>query len=259
MMKQKFLFSNFSLLTSLFLCLLLFLSSCGTANMEIPKQQSEASRNLGEAYYAQGDYTAALNEFLKAAKLYPDDPYLQNDLGLTYMMKGKMDLAVECFKKAVVLNPEYAPARNNLGTAYLAKGEWDAAIAIFKEITEDLLYATPHFPLSNLGLAYYNKKQYETAERYYLESLKIEPDFVVALKGLGKTYIALGKIREAVATLEKAVKNAPNFAAVYFDLGEAYTLAHNYPQAVFMYQKVTELAPDTTLAEDAKKEIMKIR
>ncbi len=236
----------------------LFLVSC-VANLEAMKSREEASRNLGEAYLGQGDYTAALREFLKAEKFYSKDPYLQNDLGLVYMAKGKINLAINHFKMAVEIKPNYAPAKNNLGTAYLTQKNWDDAIACFEEITGDLLYATPHYPLSNLGLAYYNKKEYVLAEKYYQKALKIEPEFTIALRGLGKTYIAMGKIPEAIATFEKATINSPRFAKLYFDLADAYRLSRKYNKALNAYKKVIELAPDSALAIDAQKEMEKIK
>lgn len=238
--------------------LVFFLVSC-TANLELRKKQEEASRNLGEAYMGQGDYTAALREFLKAEKLYDRDPYLQNDLGLIYMAKEKPDIAIDHFKKAIKIKPNYTPAKNNMGTAYLAKKDWDRAIVCFKEITGDLLYATPHFPLSNLGWAYYNKKQYKLAEKYYQDTLKIEPEFTIALRGLGKTYIAMGRIPEAVAILEKAAKNSPRFAELYFDLADAYRLSRKYKKALDAYSKVIEFASNTPLAVEARKKAEKIR
>ena len=238
--------------------LVFFLVSCG-ANLEVRKNQEEALRNLGEAYIREGDYTAALREFLKAEKIYAKDPYLQNDLGLTYMAKERIDLAIHHFKKAVEIKPDYTPAKNNMGTAYLAQKKWDDAIACFKEITGDLLYATPHYPLSNLGWAYYNKKEYNLAEKYYQDTLKIEPEFAIALRGLGKTYIAMGRIPEAVAILEKAARNSPRFAELYFDLASAYTLSRKYKKALDAYSKVIELAPDSPLAVKAQKQIEGLR
>ena len=189
--------------------LLFFLVSC-TANLELRKNQEEALRNFGEAYIREGAYTKALRKLLEAEKLYAEDPHLQYDLGLVYMAKEKPNKAIEHFKKAVEIKPDYTPAKNSLGVAYLAQKKWDDAIACFKEITGDLLYVTPHYPLSNLGWAYYNKKKYRLAEKYYQDALKIEPKFVIALHGLGKTYIAMGRISEAVATLEKVIELAPD-------------------------------------------------
>jgi tetratricopeptide (TPR) repeat protein len=232
--------------------------SC-TANMEAKKKQGEAYRNLGEAYYRQGNYALALKELLKSEALYPDDPFLQNDLGLTYMAKNKPDLAIKYFNRALEIKPDYVPARNNLGVAYLSKKEWDAAIECFKEVTGNLVYATPHFPLSNLGLAYYNKKEYTRAEKYYLEALEVEPKFVNAMLGLGRTYIAMGKSSEAVATFEIAGKNYPDFGQAYFDLGKAYALSRDYKKALYAYEKVVELVSDSPLAREAEIEAQKIR
>jgi len=228
-------------------------------NTEVRKKQGEASRNLGEAYMQQGDFSLALREFLKAEKIYSKDSILQNDLGLAYMAKGRLDIAIKHFKKAVKLKPDYVPARNNLGTAYLAKKEWDVAIACFKEIIDDILYATPHYPLTNLGWAYYNKQEYELAERYYQDALKLEPNFITALRGLGRTYIAMGRAADAVVMLEKAVKNYPRSAASYFYLAKAYSLSRKYKKAISAYNMVVELAPDSPLAVDAQKEVEKIK
>ena len=243
---------------SLSLFLIFCLSSCA-ANIEVLKKQEEASRNLGEAYLQQRDFSSALREFLKAEKIYSKDPILQNDLGLAYMAKGRLDLAVKHFKKAVKLNPNYVPAKNNLGTAYLAKKEWDKAIACFKEIVDDILYATPHFPLTNLGWAYYNKQEYEVAEKYYSDALKLEPNFIIALRGLGQNYMAMERAADAVAILEKAVKNYPRSAESYFYLAKAYSLSSEYKKAVSAYNKVVELAPDSPLVFDAQKEVEKIK
>ncbi len=231
--------------------------SCA-ANLEMEKKQAKASRSFGEAYYRQGNYPAALGEFLKSEKLYPSDPFLQNDLGLTYMAMEKMDLAVKHFQKAIEIKPDYAPAINNLGTAYLNKKEWDTAIRYFKEVSENLLYATPHFAFSNLGWAYYNKKEYKLAEKFYLKALEIKPEFIKARVGLGKTYTAMGRSSEAVTTLEKAVQDYPRWGQLYFDLAQAYTLSGEYEKALEAYEKVAEFSPDSALSREAEREARKI-
>ena len=242
---------------SLSLFLIFCIASCA-ANVEVRKKQEEASRNLGEAYLQQRDFSSALREFLKAEKIYSKDPYLQNDLGLAYMAKGRLDLAIKHFKKAVKLKSDYAPARNNLGAAYFDKKDWDLAIACFKEIIDDIFYATPHYPLTNLGWAYYNKQEYKLAEKYYCDALKLEPNFFKALRDLGRTYMAMERAADAVAMLEKAVKNYPRSAESYFYLAKAYSLSGEYKKAISAYNKVIELAPDSAIAREAEKEVEKI-
>jgi len=234
------------------------LLSCA-ANMEKKRTQAKATRELGEAYMRQGDYTEALRELLKAQKTYPDDHLLQNDLGLVYMSKYRYDLAENHFRKAIQIKPDYAAAKNNLGTVYLAKKDWNSAIKTFKSLEENLLYATPHYPLSNLGLAYYKLEDYATAEKYYLKALEIEPNFIIAMRGLGRTYIALMKIPEAVSTLEKAVREAPTWAELYLDMGSAYRLSGEYTKALLAFHRVTQLAPDTPIAAEAEQEIVNMQ
>jgi len=236
-----------------------YIVSCATANMEAQKEQGEALRNLGEVYYKQGNYTSALRELLKAEALYPDDPFLQNDLGLTYKAKKRLNLAVQHFKKALEIKPDYAPAKNNLGTVYLDKKEWDTAIKYFKEVSENMLYATPYMAMANLGWAYYNKKEYSLSETYYLKALDIEPKFINALRGLGLTYIAVGRIDEAVKVLESAVRYYPKFVPLYEELARVYVLSYDHEKALGAYHKVIELAPDSAMAKEAEKAAQRIK
>jgi type IV pilus assembly protein PilF len=239
------------------MCAIFMISCAGT--QEKRKKQARVTRTLGEAYMQQGNITESLKELLKAEKLYSNDHLLHNDLGLAYMAKERFDKAEFHFKKAIEIRAEYAPAKNNLGTVYMAQQDWDAAIEQFKSVSSDILYATPHFPLTNMGLSYYQKHDYTNAERYYLDALDLEPNYIRALRGLGKTYIAMNKLPQTVAIIERAVKIAPQSADLYLDLGNAYHMSGDTQKALIAYEKVTSLSPNTALAETAQKEILKIK
>ena len=237
------------------------LSACTSKNVEKQKRiyQAKKYRQLGEVLLKEGKYTFALKEFFKAEALNPDDYFLQYDFGLTYYNKGKPDLAIPRFKKALALKEDYSPARNNLGNTYAEKREWDKAIEQYKMVTEDLLYGTPHYPLSNLGVAYYEKNDYRLAEKYFLEALDVRKDFSAALYGLGKTYMAMGRVTDAVTKLERAAKIAPDAPRVHFELGKAYTMNREYKKAYDAYQEVVRLDPDSHLADSALKEAQRIK
>jgi len=223
--------------------LLAALSSCAGQQTQRNKELAAASRGIGEAYMQQGDYTTALRELLKAEQLDPKDHFVHNDLGLAYMAKKKMPEAISHFKKAIELKPSYTPARNNLGGAYLAVEEWDAAIATLREITKEALYATPQLPLSNLGFAYFNKRDYNTALNYYREALKLQPDMVNALVGSGRTYLALNQGRQALRFLDRALQLSPKTPEIHYYLAEAYLATGQTAQARASYETVIDLAP----------------
>jgi len=229
-------------------------------NLNIKKQQSEVTRNIGEAYLIEGNYTAALKELLKAEKFYPDDPVLQNYLGLAYQAKEHYQEAVTHYKKALAIQPDYAPAHNNLGAAYLKMDEWDAAIDVFKKLSTDILYSTPHFADLNLGWAYYNKRDYATSADYYQKVIKYYQDgfakdlvFVKALRGLGKTYLATGNIGKAEKTMEEALSLAPNFPPLVMDVARIRETLGKREQAIAAYRKVIEVAPGSELGAEAEK------
>jgi Tfp pilus assembly protein PilF len=248
-------------ITALPTILILLATSCSGVDTAMQnRRMAEVKRDVGEAYMRQGDYTSALRELLEAEKLYTEDPIVHNNIGLCYMNKKRISDAIIHFKKSISLKPSYAPARNNLGTAYLALEEWDTAIAVFKEITNDALYGTPHYPLSNLGLAYYHKGQYKIALGYYQKALHIQDNFVNALRGAGKSYLMLNEGRMALRYLERAVKHAPKMAQIHYELAEAYRLVGHTSQAIVSYETAIELAaPESDVAVRAKQGIRSIR
>ena len=187
-------------------CILLtgLIIACTTQNVAEQKAQAEAIRSLGEAYLRQGKYRLALKQLKKAEELYPADHLLQDDLGLAYLYLKEPDQAIFHFKKALAIKDDYAPARNNLGNAYAEKKEWEKAIEQYKIVTSDLLYGTPQFPLSNLGVVYYELQEYGLSVQYYLKALDIKPDFVQALYGLAKTYMAMDRVPDAITKAGKS-------------------------------------------------------
>lgn len=229
------------------------------AGLTAKKPQVEATRSLGEAYLAQRNYAMALRELLNAEKMNPDDYLTQYDLGLVYYARKKADLAIRHFEESLRLRPEYAPARNSIGAAYLSIENWDAAIAALKPLQGDLLYATPHYPLTNLGYAYYRKGDYQTAETYLLKALDYEPNFPIALRHLGRVMLATGRVAEAVQRLQRAAELDPRSAEIQMTLGDAYNASFQPDRAIQAYRKVLDLAPSSDLAAVAEKEIAKLQ
>jgi len=234
------------------------LLACGASKAEL-RQEEVALRDLGKQYYVAGDHTTALRYLLEAEEAYPNDHILQNYLGQVYLAKNKPGEAIRHFEKAIEMKSDYAVAKNNLGVVYLTQKDWDKAIDVFEELTGDLLYATPHYPLSNLGYAYYQKKQFAQSERYYKEALEVEPNYPPALRGLGRTYLAMGRNAEAVAALSAAIEQYPEFAGAYYDLGRAYIKRKDYRKAKAAFQKVVQLEPDSDLGRSARTTLQQLR
>jgi type IV pilus assembly protein PilF len=239
-------------------CVSAFLFGCATDSAKI-QDQARVSRRLGEGYLAEGNLTAALSQFLEAQKIYDKDPFLHYDMGLAYFGLEKPDLAISHFKKAVTLNPDYSEAFNAMGRVYGNLEQWDMAISCFNQALSNLLYATPHIALSNLGDAYRGKKDYQRAIDFYKQAIRKNPHFPNAHRGLGLTYMDRADYKAAVASLRKAVRYAPGAPSAYFDLGLAYARQHETEKAISSFKRILILVPDTPLADRALAEIKKLR
>lgn len=239
------------------LCMIgLTVSGCASKQKRI--KMSQDNRRVAEAYMAKGDYTEALRYLLDAQTFHANDHLLQDDLGKVYVARGKYDLAITHFKRALEIEPDFAPGMNNLGAAYLLSEQWDEAIAVFTSLNDNLLYATPHYPLYNLGWAYYNKGEYKTAISYFNKSLKSQHGFILALRGLGLTYQKRGDLDRAIGYFKKATEKNPRFAELYFDLGTAYAEKKQDPAAIEAFEKVSLIQPNTQLSDKAKEEIRRL-
>ena len=247
------------------LLVLFFWGCAGTSNPEKIKA-GRAARNVGQAYLVQGNFTAALNELLRAETLNPDDPILHNYLGLAYRGKERPDLAIIHFNQALSLMPNYAVARNNLGETYLALKEWNKAIAVFQTLSKDMLYATPHFADLNLGWAYYNTQDIASAQKHYQKALSFyqngmpkDVNYVKALRGLGRCHLARGDWNGAQAQFQTGLALAPNFAPLYLDMGRLWKALRQPDKAREAFSQVTTLAPDSNLDHQAQTELRQLQ
>lgn len=243
----------------LFLLIALLVTACATTGISPEDQKkADAARNLGEAHLREGNTSLALSELLKAQKLNPDDPIVHNDLGLVYTSKERLDIAVQQFEKALQLKPDYAVAKNNLGSAYLALEQWDEAIPVLEDVTGDMLYATPHFPLANLGWAYYNKGDYKKALTYLNKALDLQPGFFIAELNLGRTYLATGRLYDARSMFESLAQNNPKNPALLLEMGRTYRLLGNYNDAILALKGAIEYSEDSELSLEASDELRKV-
>lgn len=246
-------------------CLILavfLLIACASKHPDVgsKKEIAIATQRLGEEYYNAGNYTAALKNLLEAYETIPNDPYLNDSLGLVYLAKNRYDLAETHFKKALDIKPDYVRAKNNLGAAYLIQKKWGPAIQCFEEVSENLLYANPEIPLSNLGWAYFHQNMYATAKKYFEQSLDIRPNFLLAVHGIASIYLETGSYNQAIEFLHRALKKNPGAAILHSDLAKNYERLHDFERAKKSWKIVIDLVPETSpLAKEAQDRLLELK
>ncbi|MCD4740934.1 MAG: tetratricopeptide repeat protein [Desulfobacteraceae bacterium] len=235
-------------------CILL-LVSCASSSATNTKNRkiAQAIHQEGKAYFAHKRYSIALGKYLQAVKTIPDDRFLQYDIGITYMILDEYTLAERHFKKAIELEPDFMPAMNALGVAYLKQKKWDKAIECLNKSVNNLLYATPHYSLTNLGWAYLGKKNYKLANDYFLQALKKVPNYLRALHGFVNVSLETNQEYIALRKLDKAIKKLPESMIIHYDFARIYEKLGQYSKAEEYWKKVIDLAPEeSTFKEEAE-------
>jgi len=78
----------------------------------------------------------------------------------------------------------------------------------------------------------------------YGHVLKIDPDNLDALRGMGNVNYDRGTYDQAIAAYEHYLKKKPDDPEVRTDLGTMYLYTHNADQAIVQYKKVLAQKPD---------------
>ena len=87
-------------------------------------------------------------------------------------------------------------------------------------------------------------------EKYSLDPLESEHNIKV-----GNYYWHKGKYRAALGRYERATKYNPSSAEAFFKVGEAEEKLKNKDAAKIAFERVIKIAPDSKLAQEAKKKL----
>ena len=181
----------------------------------------------GDVFYNEGDLAKAVKEYRRGLSIDSENVNLLNSLGVTYAQMNRYHLAIPLFEKVLAIDSGDFMALFNLGFALLARGETETALGRFEEA---LAVDGKSFGLLlQLGKMYCRAGRYEEAIDVLLNGKEIaaaETDFNPGLvyRYLGQAYAGLGRNREAMANLQRAVSHNPRDAASLSLLGELYDL-----------------------------------
>ena len=153
------------------------------------EKRSSIRMQLAVGYFQSGKYTIALDEIKQAIAIQPDYADAYGVRALIYTSMGEVALADENYQHALRLAPGNPDLANNYGSFLCADGGKPAqAMALFDSALKNPAYATPLSALVNAGNCSLKTKQYTTAERYFTDALRYDPELAQVNTGLARTY-----------------------------------------------------------------------
>jgi Flp pilus assembly protein TadD len=102
----------------------------------------------------------------------------------------------------------------------------------------------------DLGAAYWQKGDEESAEREWLEALKTGPQYSRTWSSLGLLYLNKQNFSQAIEFLKKAIELAPGNPDAHFFLGLAYVDTHSLELAEPELRTALSLVPSNTEARN---------
>ncbi len=142
---------------------------------------------LAQAHLRASDFKQAYVEALKAKEIR-ESPEVYNLLGLAFMGLDDVMGAKDWFLKAVSLDDNFSPAWTNLSACYLRLKDYGKALEAAKKALDNPYYLFPE-------RAYYN---------------------------MAEAYFAMGRNREALDALNKAIRYNVRYAPAYERLMDYY-------------------------------------
>jgi Tfp pilus assembly protein PilF len=143
--------------------------------------QEQAWALLQQAYRVQmdGDYDQAVILYKRSLEIFPSAE-AHTFLGWTYHFQGKIEDAIAECKRAIEVDPEFGNPYNDIGSYLIQMRRYDEAIPWLEQAILAPRYEPRHFPHVNLGRAYLAKGMLSRARECFNESLRIEPNYVLA-------------------------------------------------------------------------------
>ena len=225
--------------------------------------------NIGNVYYFQGEYSKAIDNYLKALNYSEKINFNAgqanslSNISMSYKDLHNYDKALEYNYKSLALakktNDSYwlSASLNNLGTIYFIIPDYDSTKHYFLASMKMFEKENNEFALIesnvNMGNLYKTLNKFDTALTYYKKALELStklasPDGLINTHYMmGQLYDTLGNYPKAIEHFNTSNKLAEKTGTTRFEmlsnteLARVYAKIGNYKQAYLHFQKSAAL------------------
>ncbi|MCX5693216.1 MAG: tetratricopeptide repeat protein [Candidatus Omnitrophica bacterium] len=123
---------------------------------------------------------------------------------------------------------------------------WKDSVSVFNNVlryekNSPFIYLT----YNNLGMAYYDKGDFEKSIEYCKKSISLNPDYFDAYNNLGIAYIATGKTVRAIKSFKIAIRLKRDFVSSYSNLGHLYAFIGFKDRAIEILNAAIKINPNS--------------
>ncbi len=192
---------------------------------------------IGQKIFIDYDENTIISLCNKALSLDPDlaDGYWIR--GRYYRNIGEFQKAIIDLTKAIDINPNNVLAYRYLGSTYFFNRDYVNALVNLKK-AEKLERGNELTQLySDIGQLYISIGDFKKGEKYYKESIRLQPNFIEGYRNLIWAHIRQGEFETAYNYAEKLLSLYPDNMASYSIMAETLTNLRRYSEAEAYYRK----------------------
>lgn len=205
-----------------------------------------ATINLASAYRSMGNYDAAVVGYERYLAKDPNNAYVIYQLGELYLDMDRLDEAEQTFTRAIALDERVASAENALGVVAYKRGQYDKA----EQHAKAALAISPDAKLAhhNLALIAEQRGRPDVAKAEYRQEIARQPDAWKAAFNLARLHEQLRERSEAEQAYRRALEINPRFAEGYFYLAKFCLDAGRLDEAAFNATRGLDIGPRSEFA-----------
>ncbi|MDY6912948.1 MAG: tetratricopeptide repeat protein [Planctomycetota bacterium] len=147
----------------------------------------DANLNLCACYFQLGKYDLALQYCQAAIRINPNKPEAYNNLAIIYDSQNRLYDAIRAYKASLELDTHQPQLLLNFGSTYMRQGRIKSALHLFKLAAEEAPN-DPH-PWEQIGICYYHLRDYDQAVTAYEQAIELDAGSAAAHRGLGVVYM----------------------------------------------------------------------
>ncbi|KAM8972208.1 BBSome complex member BBS4 [Pelodytes ibericus] len=202
-------------------------------------RQDLSSMMLGKIQLMEGDTEAAIQTYLQALQLSPENTELLTTLGLLYLQNGLYQKAFEYLGNALTYDPSNFKAILAAGCMMQSHGDYDVALSKYRVAASSVPESSPLW--NNIGMCFFGKKKYVAAISCLKRALYLSPFDWRVLYNLGLVHLSMQQYASAFHLLSAAISLHHGNSTLYMLLAVALTYLDDIENAKSSYQQAASL------------------
>jgi len=171
---------------------------------ETRRNNSNILVELGQRYYARGEYEIALEKLNSALSIDPSSASAHTVIAILYETIGNTTAAADHYRQSLRFGSKQGDILNNYGSWQCRQRNYTEADETFRRALADPFYKTPESALANAGTCAVASGRMDLAEGYLSQVLNRFPNDGQALLGMASVAFHKQEYLRARAFVQRA-------------------------------------------------------